>query len=94
MTDVDPELRDAFKESATCEWYANGWQSKKCKLHSICAGAVHLRPRIYRGAPGNAAMIDDVIERLVFLAKIETGLAELDRSEGVPHDETKRHCGR
>jgi len=42
--------------------------------------------------PPNAT-IDDAIERLVFLAKIETGLAELDRSEGVPHDEAKHRFG-
>ena len=36
------------------------------------------------------ATIEDAIERLVFLAKIETGLAELDRSEGVPHEEEAR----
>ncbi len=39
------------------------------------------------------ATIEDAIERLVFLAKIETGLAELDRSEGVPHDEAKQRFG-
>lgn len=39
------------------------------------------------------ATIDDAIERLVFLAKIETGLAELYRSEGVPHEEAKRRFG-
>ena len=52
--------------------------------------------------PPNAT-IDDAIERLLFLAKIGTGLAELDRSEGVPHDKAglkpaldtrRRHNGR
>ncbi len=45
-----------------------------------------------RGMPPGAT-IDDAIERLVFLAKIEAGLAELDRLEGVPHDEAKRRFG-
>lgn len=36
------------------------------------------------------ASVDDAIERLVFLAKIEEGLAQLDRGEGIPHDEVKR----
>ena len=36
------------------------------------------------------ATIDDAIERLIFMAKIEAGLAELDRGEGVPHEEAKR----
>ena len=39
------------------------------------------------------ATLDDAIERLVFLAKIEAGLAELDRGEGIPHDEVKRRLG-
>jgi hypothetical protein len=42
--------------------------------------------------PPNAT-VDDAIEQLVFLAKIESGLAELDRSEGVPHDTAKQRFG-
>ena len=36
------------------------------------------------------ASVDDAIERLVFLAKIEEGLAQLDRGDRIPHDEVKR----
>ena len=32
--------------------------------------------------------VEDAIERLVFLARIEEGLAQLDRGEGRPSDET------
>ncbi len=39
------------------------------------------------------ASVDDAIERLVFLAKIEEGLAQLDGGEGIPHDEVKRRLG-
>lgn len=39
------------------------------------------------------ASVDDAIERLVFLAKIEEGLAQLDRGDGVPHEEVKRRLG-
>ena len=39
------------------------------------------------------ATVDDAIERLVFLARIDEGLAQLDRGEGVPHDEVKRRLG-
>jgi hypothetical protein len=42
--------------------------------------------------PPNAT-IDDAIERLVFLAKVETGLAELDGAQGIPHDQAKRRFG-
>lgn len=39
------------------------------------------------------ASVDDAIERLVFLAKVEEGLTQLDRGEGIPHDEVKRRLG-
>lgn len=39
------------------------------------------------------ATFDDAIERLVFLAKIEAGLAELDEGRGVSHDEARRRLG-
>ena len=39
------------------------------------------------------ATYDDAIERLVFLARIEAGLAELDAGKGVSHDEAKRRLG-
>lgn len=39
------------------------------------------------------ATFEDAIERLVFLAKIDAGLAELDTAKGIPHDEAKRQLG-
>ena len=39
------------------------------------------------------ATFDDAIERLVFLAKIDAGLAVLDAGESIPHDEVKRRLG-
>lgn len=47
---------------------------------------------VLQAMPPNAT-IDDIIERLVFLAKIEAGLAELDKSEGVSHEEARRRFG-
>ena len=40
------------------------------------------------------ATFDDAIERLVFLAKIDSGLAELDEGRGIPHDEVKQRLPR
>ncbi len=40
------------------------------------------------------ATLEDAIERLVFLAKIERGLAELDAGKGVDHTEAKRRLVR
>jgi predicted transcriptional regulator len=36
------------------------------------------------------ATFDDAIERLVFLAKVESGLAELEAGNAIPHAEVKR----
>ena len=36
------------------------------------------------------ATVEDAMERLVFLAKIEQGLAQLDAGQGVEHSEAKR----
>ena len=36
------------------------------------------------------ATLEDAIEHLVFLAKIERGLAELDTGRGIDHAEAKR----
>jgi predicted transcriptional regulator len=36
------------------------------------------------------ASIEDAIERLVFLAKIERGLTEVENGKGIPHREAKR----
>ena len=34
--------------------------------------------------------VDNAIERLVFLAKIDAGLAELDEGKGISHEEVKK----
>ncbi len=47
---------------------------------------------VLKALPADAS-VDDAIEKLVFMAKIESGLAELDRSEGLPHDEARRRFG-
>jgi len=39
--------------------------------------------------PANATF-EDAIKRLVFLAKIDRGLAEVDNGKGIDHDEVKR----
>lgn len=35
------------------------------------------------------ATVEDAIERLVFFARIERGLAELDAGQGIDHGEAK-----
>jgi len=41
------------------------------------------------GLPADATL-EDAIERLVLLANIEPGLAELDAGQGIDHSEAKR----
>jgi predicted transcriptional regulator len=36
------------------------------------------------------ASLDDIAERVEFLAAIQRGLDQLDRGEGIPHEEIKR----
>ena len=37
--------------------------------------------------------VDDAIERLVFMARVEEGLAQLDAGQGISHEEIKRRFG-
>ena len=39
------------------------------------------------------ATFDDAIEKLVFLAKVEEGLAQLDDGKAVSHAEVRRRLG-
>ncbi|HVT49875.1 MAG TPA: hypothetical protein VHD57_18950 [Vicinamibacterales bacterium] len=39
------------------------------------------------------ATFDDAIERLVLLAKIDAGVAQLDAGQGVPHEAARRRLG-
>ena len=34
--------------------------------------------------------LDEIAERIEFLAAIQKGIDQLDRGEGIPHDEVKR----
>jgi hypothetical protein len=42
------------------------------------------------GALPEDATVEDAIERLCFIAKVNKGIKELDGGLGVPHDEAKR----
>ena len=36
------------------------------------------------------ATIEDAIERLIVMFKVQQGLEQLDNGEGIPHEEAKR----
>lgn len=42
-----------------------------------------------RELPDNVSL-REIAERVEFLAAIQTGIDQLDRGEGIPHDEVKR----
>ena len=39
------------------------------------------------------ASIEEAMERLYFLAKVEKGLAQLDAGQSIDHEEVKRRVG-
>ena len=39
------------------------------------------------------ATVDDAIEQIVFIARVEEGLAQLDAGKGIPDEEVKRRFG-
>ncbi|MBK9260960.1 MAG: hypothetical protein IPM54_14250 [Polyangiaceae bacterium] len=39
------------------------------------------------------ASVEEAIERLYFLAKVERGVAQLERGEGIDHEDIKRRVG-
>lgn len=39
------------------------------------------------------ATVEEAIERLYFLAKVEKGIAQLDAGQSVDHEEVKRRVG-
>jgi predicted transcriptional regulator len=43
--------------------------------------------------PDNAS-IEDVMERLLFLAKIEKGLEQADAGRAIPHGDVKKKMGK
>ena len=45
-----------------------------------------------RALPDDAT-IDDAIERLCFIAKVQKGIAEADAGKTVPHEEVKKRLG-
>ena len=59
----------------------------------LCAMATQtIRERILEGLKALPldATYDDAIDAIVLLAKIDEGLAELDRGEGVTQEEARR----
>ena len=86
---MGPERPQAATENET-----SGVENER-RYNRIEMSATNSRDRMIealRELPPDAT-VDDAIERLVFLAKIDAGLAELDRGEGIPHDEVKRRLG-
>ena len=60
------------------------------------SGSAQLKQRILDavdGLPANAT-IEDAIERLVFVAKVERGLAQAEAGKLIPHDDIVQRFNR
>ena len=42
-----------------------------------------------RGLPDNCSL-DEIAERIEFMAAVQRGFDQLDRGEGIPHEEVKK----
>ena len=42
-----------------------------------------------RALPDNCSL-DEIAERIEFMAAVQKGLNQLDKGEGIPHDEVKK----
>lgn len=48
---------------------------------------------LIRAMPEDAT-VEDVMEELYFKLQVDEGLAELDRGEGIPHEEVEKRLGK
>jgi hypothetical protein len=44
---------------------------------------------IIRALPDDCSL-DEIAERIEFMAAVQKGLGQLDRNEGIPHEEVKK----
>ena len=40
------------------------------------------------------ASVEDIMERLLLLAKIERGIAQIDSGQGIPHEQAKERMAK
>ncbi|MEW6367110.1 MAG: hypothetical protein AB1714_20970 [Acidobacteriota bacterium] len=48
---------------------------------------------LVKALPENAT-VEDVMEELYFKLQVDEGLAELDRGEGIPHEEVEKRMAK
>ena len=70
------------------------WALAGCRIETAMPSRITRDQMVeaIRQLPADAS-VDDAIERLVFLAKIEEGLEQLDRGEGISHQEVRKRLG-
>ncbi len=56
------------------------------------ASAKQLAREVVEGLPDDATL-EDIMERLYFLAKIEAGRADVEAGRVIPHDEVRKRFG-
>jgi len=76
---------------------------RSCTLHEVAVtsygvgteGGLHCMTEKQRALDAvqrlpDDATVEDAIERLCFIAKVQKGLGQLDRGQGISHDQAKR----
>jgi len=48
---------------------------------------------LIRGLPDDIT-VDDIMEELYFKSQVDEGLAQLDRGEGIPHEDVEKRMSR
>ena len=48
---------------------------------------------LIRGLPDDIT-VDDIMEELYFKSQVDEGLAQLDRGEGIPHEDVEKRLSR
>jgi len=48
---------------------------------------------LIRGLPDDVT-VDDIMEELYFKSQVDEGLAQLDRGEGIPHEDVEKRMSR
>ena len=70
-------LAESLLHKSTLKFHNCGMTEKEIVLETI------------RALPDDCT-IDEIAERIRFMAAVQKGLDELDRGEGIPHEEVKK----
>jgi len=61
----------------------------RAQIHNCSMTEKEIVLETIRALPDNCTL-DEIAERIKFMAGVQKGLDELDRGEGIPHEEIKK----